>query len=100
MKGHHNRLSGILFSSEVNDAFNWSTQGSLFLEHLFEETQIKDVSFSNMDALLLVRIKNFEKPIDNVLLAVRIVIDYDNFGFLLVQNLYDGVASDVAQPSR
>ena len=52
-----------------------------------------------MDACLLFRSEDLKKSGGNVLLAVGVVINYNDFSFLLLQDFYDSVTADVAKSS-
>jgi predicted thioredoxin/glutaredoxin len=94
---HDNRFIGIFLGSKVNYSLNRSAFILLLLEYLMHKGKIKNVTFFNMNASPLVRLQNLKKSVNDILLAIGIIINDDNLSFASVQNLHNGVAANISQ---
>lgn len=70
----------------MNNSLNGRSGSPLVLENLFEKLQVQNISLLNMNACLLLWSKDFKKSVGYILLAVRVVVDHNDFCFLLLQD--------------
>lgn len=83
----------------MNDSLNRSSDVFLLLEDLLNEGEIQNIPLFDVYAFSLFGSENFKKSINDVFLAIWIIINDNNFGFSRFQNLNYGVCADVTQSS-